>query len=334
LSRHGESNGETNSRWPDTKNRGVMNCRDFRNVADSFLSNELLTDTSHEVLLHLDSCPSCRAEIAGRRRLRDSLRAAFDRAPDLRPRSDFAEQLRDRIRVADADVGRDRRFPRRWQLLAASVLLAAGVSGVLFMTGRNTPVDALATDAIGDHWNCALKHRAVRTPVPLEEAAQRFDSAYRVLLEAPPDDVSTRHGPARVVDRHSCAFGTRRFGHVILEYRQHVVSLLVTADDERTAGVVLPSDVTPQLRGAPVNGLSVASIRGARHAILLVSDLEGGELTQLSTAVAVPLVEQLANLPPAPSHFIKTLSSGSRRIASLGARASCGMRGVRARGRT
>ena len=310
-----------------------MNCRDFRNVADSFLSNELLTDTSHDILLHLDSCPSCRAEIAARRRLRDSLRAAFDRAPDLRPRPDFAEQLRGRMRVADADGGKDRRVPRRWQLLAASVLLAAGVSGVLFMTGWNTPVDALATDAIGDHWNCALKHRGVRTPVPLEEAAQRFDSAYRVLLKAPPDNVSTPHGPARVVERHSCAFGTRRFGHVILEYRQHVVSLLVTADDERTAGAVLPSDVTPQLHGAPVNGVSVASIRGARHAILLVGDLEGGELRQLSTAVSVPLVEQLANLPT-PSRFINTLSSESSRILSIDTRASCGMRGARVRGRT
>jgi hypothetical protein len=51
-----------------------------------------------------------------------------------------------------------------------------------------------------------------------------------------------------------------------------------------------------------VNGLSVASIRGARHAILLVSDLEGRELTQLSTIVSVPLVDQLLSglIPPAP----------------------------------
>ena len=311
-----------------------MNCRDCRNVADSLLSDEPLTDTNHEILLHLDACPSCRAEMAARRRLRDSLRAAFDRAPDLSPRSDFAEQLRDRMRRAGADGGRDRPFPRRWQLLAATVLLAAGLSGVLFMTGWNTPVDALATDAIGDHWNCALKNRGVRTPVPLEEAAQRFDSAYRVLLKAPPDDVSTPHGPARVVDRHSCAFGTRRFGHVILEYRQHVVSLLVTADDERTAGAVLPADVTPQLHGAPVNGLSVASIRGARHAILLVSDLEGGELKQLSTAISVPLAEQLTNLPPTASRVLNTLSSKSSRIVSIDVRASCGMRAARVRGRT
>jgi hypothetical protein len=71
-------------------------------------------------------------------------------------------------------------------------------------------------------------------PVPLEEAAQRFDSAYRLLLSAPPDDISTPNGPANVVERHSCAYGARRFGHVILQYRGRVVSLLMTGNGGAT----------------------------------------------------------------------------------------------------
>jgi hypothetical protein len=280
-----------------------MNCRECRDVIDSFLSDELLMETNHEFLRHLDACPLCRAEMAARRQLRHSLRAAFDRAPDLQPRSDFAERLRDRMRVAAADARHETRFSRRWLALAAGVVLAAGVTGAVLMTRVPSPVDALARDARGDHWNCALKNRKVRTPVSLEEAAQRFDRAYRVLLTAPPDEIPTRNGPARVVDRHSCAFGSRRFGHVILQYREHVVSLLVTADTDRPDRVALPSDLAPQLHGEPVNGLSVASIRGAHHAILLVSDLDGRELTQLSAAVSVPLVEHLVSvaMPPAPS---------------------------------
>jgi hypothetical protein len=280
-----------------------MNCRDCRDVADSFLSDELLTETNREILQHLDTCPSCRAEIGGRRRLRDSLRTAFDRAPDLQPTSEFARRLRDRMRVAAADVSQARRISPGWLMVAAGVVLAVGLAGIVFMTDVRSPVDALAQDARGDHWNCALKNRKARTPVPLEEAAQRFDDVYRVLLTAPPDEISTPNGSARVVDRHSCAFGTRRFGHVILHYRRHVVSLLVTADDERRGGGgVMPADVAPRLHGGPVNGLSVSSVRGAHHAILLVSDLEGRELTQLSASVSVPLVEQLASgpIPPLP----------------------------------
>ena len=65
----------------------------------------------------------------------------------------------------------------------------------------------------------------------------------------------------------------------------------------------MPADLTPQLHGRPVIGLSVASIRGTHHAILLVSDLDGSELRQLSTTVSVPLVDQLLSglISPAPN---------------------------------
>lgn len=278
-----------------------MKCRDIRDMADSFLNDELLTETNHEILQHLDTCASCRAELAARRELRGSLQAAFNRAPDLQPLPDFAQRLRDQMRAAAAGAKQDAPFSRRWLMLAASAVLTAGLTGAFWLT-QETPVDALARDAIGDHWNCALKHRRVRTPVPLEEAAQRFDNVYRVLLKAPPNEMSTPNGPVRVTDRHSCAFGTRRFGHVILQYRAHVVSLLVTADDERPSAVTLPLDLDPHLHGRPVNGLSVASIHGAHHAILLVSDLDGRELRQLSAVVSVPLVDQLLGglIPDAP----------------------------------
>ena len=58
----------------------IMQCRDVRELADSFLSEQLLVETNHELLRHLDTCPDCRADMAGRRALRDGLRAAFARA--------------------------------------------------------------------------------------------------------------------------------------------------------------------------------------------------------------------------------------------------------------
>src|SRR5262245_37920964 len=136
-------------------------------------------------------------------------------------------------------------------------------------------------------------------PVPLEEAAQRFDSAYRLLLNAPPDDISTPDGVARVTERHSCAYSARRFGHVIMEYRGRVVSLLMTANDGETGDV--GQGAIPHVVGRPMNGLSVVSVNGRRHAILLVSDLNPAELTQLSRAVSMPLARRLevGATPPA-----------------------------------
>ena len=268
-----------------------MNCRDVREIADSFLCEELLTETNHEILRHLETCPVCRTEIDGRRRLRSSLRDAFNRAPDLQPSAEFQTRLREQLRDVSAHGARPWYFSRRWLALAAGVVLAVGVTGIALMKRTAGPTETLARDAVGDHQNCALKYRLVRMPVPLEEAAQQFDSAYRVLLNAPPNDISTPDGVARVTERHSCAYGARRFGHVIMEYRGRVVSLLMTANDGGVGDV--GQDAIPHVIGRPVNGLSVVSVNGTRHAVLLVSDLDSAELAQLSRAVSVPLARRL-----------------------------------------
>jgi anti-sigma factor RsiW len=52
-------------------------------MADSFLAEELLTETNHEILRHLETCPACRADLAARRALREGLRRAFHHSSDL-----------------------------------------------------------------------------------------------------------------------------------------------------------------------------------------------------------------------------------------------------------
>jgi len=271
-----------------------MNCRDVREVADSFLCEQLLTETNHEILRHLDTCPSCRTEIDARRRLRSALRSAFNRAPELQPAGEFADRLRDELRHASAQRRRSWTLSGRWFALAAGLVLATGMIAAFLLNRSLAPVDALAQDAIGDHRNCALKYRLARAPVPLEEAAEQFDSAYRLLLSAPPDDISTPDGPVRVVERHSCEYGAHRFGHVILQYRGRVVSLLVTANG-RSMAAAESIEAVPRVVGRPVDGLSVVSMNGSRHAVLLVSDLENRELTQLAGFVSLPVVQRLGD---------------------------------------
>jgi anti-sigma factor RsiW len=261
-------------------------------MADSFLCEELLTETNHEILRHLETCPPCRTELDGRRRLRATLRAAFERAPQLQPSASFPGRLRGQLREVSLAPPRSRALSRRWFALAAGIVLAIGAAGVTFVKRPPAPADALARDAVGDHRNCALKYRLVRMPVPLEEAAQRFDSAYRLLLNAPPDQLSTPGGLLRVNERHSCAFGSRRFGHVVMEYHGRVVSLLMTANDGGARGA--ETTAIPHLIGRPMNGLSVMSVDGARHAILLVSDLNSTDLAQVAKAVSIPLAQHAA----------------------------------------
>ena len=269
-----------------------MNCRDVRDVADLFLREELLTETNHEILRHLDTCASCRTEIDARRRLRASLRSAFVRARELQPTTEFANRLRDQLRQAAVRPHRSWMWSRRWLALAAGLVLAAGVTATLLLNRSGGAAEVLARDAVGDHRNCALHYRLVREPVPLEEAAQRFDSAYRLLLNAPPDDIPTPDGAAHVLERHSCTYGAHRFGHVILRYRGRVVSLLVTSDSAATPAAQSAAAI-PHVIGRPLDGLSVVSVNASRHAVVLVSDLEKNELTQLAGIVSLPLAERL-----------------------------------------
>ena len=42
----------------------TMQCREVRELADSFLSEQLLVETNHEIVRHLETCPDCRADIS------------------------------------------------------------------------------------------------------------------------------------------------------------------------------------------------------------------------------------------------------------------------------
>src|SRR5258706_13999582 len=70
-----------------------MHCREFREIADSYLGNELIVETNHEVISHLEHCAECRRELAARRGLRSQLREAFIKAPKNQMSEEFGQRL-------------------------------------------------------------------------------------------------------------------------------------------------------------------------------------------------------------------------------------------------
>jgi hypothetical protein len=263
-------------------------------MADSFLAEELLTETNHEILRHLETCPVCRADIAARRALRASVRTAFDRATDLSARPEFAAQLHDKLRRAALETPPWRaRVPGGWWALAATLLLALGLAGAFWARDGIRTAGALARAAVGDHRNCAVKFRLTEKPISLEEAARRYDAAYRVLENLPPDDVTTTAGIAHVLERHACVYDGRRFAHIVLKYHDALVSLLVTESDGGSP-IVIPGDARLSLNEERIDSMSVVSVRASRHMIFLVGDLAQADLDRLADAVAGPLTRQLA----------------------------------------
>jgi anti-sigma factor RsiW len=273
-----------------------MNCRDVRELADSFLSEELLTETNHDILRHVESCVWCRSEIATRRKVRASLRGAFDRAAALQPPDELTDLIRERLRESTSPprASRPLRTMRWWAALAASAIAAVGVSASLWSSGWLTVAGRLARVAAADHRYCALESHFPRTRIPLEQAVT-YGAAYRVLANAPPEHVEVPGGAAKVIERHSCVFRGRRFAHIELRYHGALVSLLV-ASDAAVREPVASSDTPTILSEWRVDSLSVLSWPASGHTVFLVGDLAPADLRVLATSLAHVLTPQLSGV--------------------------------------
>jgi hypothetical protein len=272
-----------------------MECREVRQLAEAFVSEQLLVETTQAVVAHLDRCPACRAEVDGLRRLRAATRTAFEGAPDLRLRPEFSVALASRLQ-AEAARHRAARTPRRWWLaMAASVLMVVGV-GWGWREWSTAGLSELLRAAVGDHRFCALTFKLTERPISLEEAARRYGGVNEALETVEPSTTTLSGGPLRILERHSCVFNGRRFAHIVLRYKNESVSLLVT-DDVRPFGA-LPvagarADATPS--GLPVtDGFQVASFRGSRQVAFVVSSLAHEDVQEVTRALVGPVSRAMA----------------------------------------
>jgi hypothetical protein len=297
-----------------------MQCRDFREIADSYLADELLIETNHEVIRHLESCADCRRELSARRELRSKLRQGFQRAAELQMRDEFAGKLHNRLRTAalrpSASAFRILGARRvAYIAIAASLVLVAAwgframqersvtQSSVANEAGRETPtpvasepqnpgsraalVSALFTgNAIGNHRDCAINHRLKEKPIDLDEAGRSYDRAYINLVKAVMSDGQLPVG-ATLVAAHSCIFNEQRFGHVILKYHDQLVSVLVTTLDgtEASDQNALGASKEESISSAGSDVYCLAHFETARHAVFVVSGLSEAENMGLARAI-------------------------------------------------
>jgi anti-sigma factor RsiW len=256
-----------------------MDCRSVREFADAFIAEQLLVETTQQVVRHLETCEECRTEFATRRLLRDRLRTAFGRAVELEPRPDFAAQLAASLRPPQ-NLSR-RSVLRSWWALAAGVAVAAGGGEFLREARSRSRLTALARQAAGDHQNCAVKFNLAERPISLGVAARRYGGPYAALASFVPPPVGSS---IEVAERHSCVYDGVRFGHIVLRDQGALVSLLVT----KGAG-----PAAPQLESAD-REYAIASLRAAGFVAFVVGSMDAARVLRLAQAFADPLSRQLA----------------------------------------
>lgn len=277
-----------------------MECGAVRELADAFISNELPADAALDVRSHVEHCPSCWMDLEARRSWRGSLRGAFERAPELEARPDFADDLRARLRTS-YDASRARRlrvYP--WLALAATLVIAAGLIGAWLLQRQRAADEQLAATAVGDHRHCALRaipraRPAMGGPVmSLEDAALRYDASYHVVEHVPADRSPLRHGAAEIVTRHSCVFDGTRFAHLIVRYGTHVVSVAIARRE--SLPFVARAAASLAAREHRMGDLSVISLHTDRYVVFVIGDLSDDDLAEFQDVVARPIAEQLRAL--------------------------------------
>lgn len=307
-----------------------MDCREFREVADSHLDDESAIESEGELRRHLDGCPECRRELTARREVRAALRRGITRSPDLQLRTEFAFRLRNDLKATlrqpeHKSIFTSFSISRPQWIAFAACLLVAVMAGIVALTTQQTSTtpqevgrveraeaDARRLDgvavrlakleqtktAVGDHRFCALDYQLAEEPIPLDEAGKRYDAAYTDLEEAVMSGQGQKAGDIRLVEEHSCVYNGRRFAHVVLEHRGRTVSVLVTeklgAGD--TTFAAKSSVGTPDNQAvvcAQIEGYQVSCIETRLHAIYIVSDLSEAENLAVARSFAPSLSEHI-----------------------------------------
>jgi hypothetical protein len=313
-----------------------MQCRDFREVADSYLSDELLVETNHDVIAHLETCVDCRRELAARRELRTILRASFTKAEELQMPDEFASRLHNELGAAATSGAMSLNIRRRQWMIAAGLAVAVTFGAILVWQRQRAKTDSQIADkpqpqntasvesldirprpadiavdanailarmselAAGDHRDCAIGHRLPDRPIPLEDAARKYDRAYLDLAEAVMSHRDDFDEVIELVMAHACLFKGQWFGHIVVRYRGRLVSLLVTKLEEPSGTATSPEKLPADLEGqviacSTVGGYQISCFRTSYHGVFVVSDLDEGANLALARKLAPSVYEHIAD---------------------------------------
>lgn len=286
-------------------------------MIDSYLSDELLVETNHDVLRHLENCSECRGDLASCRELRLRVRGAVKTLPELNIDNAFAVKLRSGLKKTALQPSVWERLTERSgaaglsvALVGVACLILLAVGGAYLMRSPGVTVAAntnsqndtvieanktrladaikaawseLSGQAVGDHKNCAVKFNLDEKPISLDESATKFGPFNKNIEKtvfAAVKNVFDDKPASRIelLAAHSCIFGGRRFAHIVLRRQGKVISVLVTDTD-------LPAEADGQITDHINGTLNAAGFTIGHHAIFVVSEMDANDNDTLARAI-------------------------------------------------
>jgi len=291
-------------------------------MIDSYISDELLIETNHEVLRHLENCPACRREMADRRSLKMRLQHIVKNADETQMDPIFANRLASDLRDTALRPNAwtqltesGRYFNFRMVAVGFACVLVLALGGAVWLNRQNVKPntarsqnantnaelanavrvtwDEMTAHAVGDHENCAVEYHLKEDPITLDDASVKYaaynkdlDKTMMAAFKADPNlEVS---GDTEFVEAHSCLFEGRRFAHIVVKHKGRIVSLLVTDTD-------LPG--TEDVQTAHFDrSMNAAGFQVGHHAVFVVSQLADADNVMLAKAVSPAMRLHVAKL--------------------------------------
>ncbi|CAN5668345.1 hypothetical protein BH20ACI4_BH20ACI4_15300 [soil metagenome] len=289
-----------------------MRCEDFREISDSFLSGELLVETNHEVVSHLEICESCRKELETQKVFREKLRSAVVNASDTQINPVFAANLRSQLKK---DFVKENVQPNFWRgafslkVLTASfaaLLLTAAITGFVFLADNktektisqnqsneiNSPTDEnlsamwqkIAYQAIGDHRHCGLEKMDYWQKTAAQESAKKINFRENFLQKA----AFSSSEEMKLLHVHDCIYDGRNFTHAVIQIGKQTVSVLLTETEIASEANKNSRDGEPDsaIICQKQTGFQIASFAGASKAVFVISDLPEAENLNLARSLS------------------------------------------------
>jgi hypothetical protein len=258
---------------------GDAACGKVRGYLDSYLSNELLVETNHEVLRHLEGCLQCAAELSTRARVRTGLQTAVRGTP-------VPEGLEARVqRAVRAQSSRTRAGLYTMAVAAIALICLAIVS---LTRAKPGPEEAILSKASGrlavvlnvglrDHLHCAVFRKYDKMAVQLSPEFADLARLVKAKLS----------GDFHIIQGHRCSAGGRQYIHLIVTRGDKLLSLVLTRKRpaESLSGGVYQEGV---------DRFQVVGFESHDYLVYVISDLDAQQNLQLAVNIAPVVREYLA----------------------------------------
>jgi anti-sigma factor (TIGR02949 family) len=285
-------------------------CEKTRKYIDSYISNELLIETNHEVLRHIESCPSCSAEVEAKTQLRNRLRSAV-KSQAVPP--ELQVHIRERISKPRSHSWMAADWTRWAVAAAATILDCAGVwstwsrerlpgitdrpAQTAYIQKISASMAAVLKVGLGDHIHCAVFRKYPKTPPTVDVMEEKLGPEFKGLLPVVRASVPDGY---RIVMAHQCTYGDRKFVHFTMEKNGTLLSLVIARKQPGDSLQGLSASGDPA--GIPIFQSSaqkyeVAGFDAGNFLAYVVSDLKSSTNLQVAENLAPGVHRFLMNTP-------------------------------------